>query len=324
VRYESWDSFRDAYTRDISHGGIFVHGMEAAPAFSKVLVVLQLPGDKEIQIGGEVVHSLTADQTADPDRVGVGIHFSELDQDTTDALERYISGLPEALPETDFHTRTTAQFDLKSIQEKIAERDGTPAWDDDSQVGASGLALLNLDDEIKMIEQGRDAGDPYRIIGVRPSTSIEVIRGVYDARRHALSEETVPAAVPPAVRTRVALARKHLDDAWTTLSDPPARARCDVTLRHLRPPNRTSAEREALRLELARRREEASPSERSAWAEATRFADKARESLNRKDPFAARNRLRMALLYDPYSPELHALAEEIEAAIAERMQRKPA
>ncbi len=97
VTFKSQEQFIQEYTKDISKGGIFVATEKPLPVNSRVELILSIPNlSREVKVIGEVVHTVTNDNTSEKtyERVaGMGIQFLEFEGDGQKALEVYFKSL---------------------------------------------------------------------------------------------------------------------------------------------------------------------------------------------------------------------------------------
>lgn len=91
--------FEKLYTKDISKGGVFILTDEPLEPFSKIEVVLKLKGEKSgLTLSGEVVHSISPEEAQDKGiTAGMGVQFSDLDDDKRQHIERFLSGMLDQL-----------------------------------------------------------------------------------------------------------------------------------------------------------------------------------------------------------------------------------
>jgi type IV pilus assembly protein PilZ len=100
VTFQSKEDFVQAYTKDISKGGIFVATDKPLPMESVIKLVLSLPNfSREIGVIGEVVHIFGSEQARllDHNRVsGMGVQFIEFEEDGQKVLEEYFNSLEKS------------------------------------------------------------------------------------------------------------------------------------------------------------------------------------------------------------------------------------
>jgi uncharacterized protein (TIGR02266 family) len=89
----SWAQFVKLYSKDISHGGIFVQTLDPPPLRTAVVVRLSLPaGGGVVELGGEVVQIVPAERASALGLVpGMGIQFGDLTPEMRQALEAVVA-----------------------------------------------------------------------------------------------------------------------------------------------------------------------------------------------------------------------------------------
>ncbi len=94
VNYQSVDSLFSEFARNINDGGIFVETDAPQPIGTNVELEFKLPGsDRPIEVVGNVVRSVRADQV-DPDGIaGMAIEFENLDADARQQINEIIQKL---------------------------------------------------------------------------------------------------------------------------------------------------------------------------------------------------------------------------------------
>ncbi len=101
VTFKSQEQFVQEYTKDISKGGIFIATEKPLPVNSRVELIISIPNlSGEIKVIGEVVHTVTNDNTSVKtyDRVaGMGIQFIEFEGDGQKRLEQYFQSLTQKM-----------------------------------------------------------------------------------------------------------------------------------------------------------------------------------------------------------------------------------
>jgi len=88
VRCDTWHSFVDLYTRNLSRGGLFLRTDHAATAGSAVTVDLCLPDGRTLKLHGEVVQVISVEEAAPGGRpAGMGVRFTHPDDEGSHQLE---------------------------------------------------------------------------------------------------------------------------------------------------------------------------------------------------------------------------------------------
>jgi len=94
VNYQTVDSLFSEFARNINDGGIFVETDNPQPIGTNVELAFKLPGsDQPIEVVGNVVRTIDADQV-EPDEVpGMAIEFENLGSDVRQKINEIIQKL---------------------------------------------------------------------------------------------------------------------------------------------------------------------------------------------------------------------------------------
>jgi type IV pilus assembly protein PilZ len=94
VNYQNVDSLFSEFARNINDGGIFIETDNPHPPGTSIELEFKLPGaDRPIEVVGNVVRTISADQ-ADPDGVaGMAIEFENLGSDARQQINEIIQKL---------------------------------------------------------------------------------------------------------------------------------------------------------------------------------------------------------------------------------------
>ena len=94
VNYQNVDSLFSEFARNINDGGIFVETDTPQPIGTNVELEFKLPGaDRPIQVVGNVVRAVTADQVEPDGIAGMAIEFENLDSDDRQQINEIIKKL---------------------------------------------------------------------------------------------------------------------------------------------------------------------------------------------------------------------------------------
>ncbi|HEX9813358.1 MAG TPA: TIGR02266 family protein [Myxococcota bacterium] len=94
VNYQTVDSLFSEFARNINDGGLFVETDTPQPIGTSVELEFKLPGaDRPIEVVGNVVRSIDADQAAPDGIPGMGIEFENLDSDVRQQVNEIIQKL---------------------------------------------------------------------------------------------------------------------------------------------------------------------------------------------------------------------------------------
>ncbi len=94
VNYQTVDSLFSEFARNINDGGIFVETEAPQPVGTSVELEFKLPGaDRPIEVVGNVVRSVGADQAEPDGAVGMAIEFENLGSDVRQQINEIIQKL---------------------------------------------------------------------------------------------------------------------------------------------------------------------------------------------------------------------------------------
>jgi type IV pilus assembly protein PilZ len=94
VNYQTVDSLFSEFARNINDGGIFIETDTPQPIGTNVELEFKLPGaDQPIEVIGNVVRSISADQIGSDGVAGMGIEFENLDSDVRQQINEVIQKL---------------------------------------------------------------------------------------------------------------------------------------------------------------------------------------------------------------------------------------
>jgi type IV pilus assembly protein PilZ len=94
VNYQTVDSLFSEFARNINDGGLFVETDSPQPIGTSVELEFKLPGaDRPIEVIGNVVRSIDAEQAAPDDVPGMGIEFENLDSDLRQEINEIVKRL---------------------------------------------------------------------------------------------------------------------------------------------------------------------------------------------------------------------------------------
>lgn len=94
VNYQTVDSLFSEFARNINDGGIFVETDAPQPIGTNVELEFKLPGaERPIEVIGNVVRSVGADQVGSDEVSGMAIEFENLDSDGRQLINEIIQKL---------------------------------------------------------------------------------------------------------------------------------------------------------------------------------------------------------------------------------------
>lgn len=109
---------REVWLRDISKGGLYVEMNEAPPPGTRLIVHIDTPAGP-LQLNAAVVHVVDASRAARFGMApGAGLAFTDLDQETKDAIRDYVDGAADAL-EVPVRTIGDGPKDLEEVVEQV-------------------------------------------------------------------------------------------------------------------------------------------------------------------------------------------------------------
>jgi type IV pilus assembly protein PilZ len=94
VNYQTVDSLFSEFARNINDGGVFVETDAPQPVGTNVELEFKLPGaDRPIEVVGNVVRSVSADQVESNGITGMAIEFENLGADARQQINEIIQKL---------------------------------------------------------------------------------------------------------------------------------------------------------------------------------------------------------------------------------------
>ncbi len=94
VNYQTVDSLFSEFARNINDGGIFIETDSPQPIGTNVELKFKLPGaDRPIEVVGNVVRSVSADQVDSDGVAGMAIEFENLGSDARQQINEIIQKL---------------------------------------------------------------------------------------------------------------------------------------------------------------------------------------------------------------------------------------
>ena len=94
VNYQTVDSLFSEFARNINDGGIFVETDDPQPVGTSVELEFKLPGaDRPIEVVGNVVRTVSADQVESVGVAGMAIEFENLGSDVSQQINEIIQKL---------------------------------------------------------------------------------------------------------------------------------------------------------------------------------------------------------------------------------------
>jgi uncharacterized protein (TIGR02266 family) len=147
VTYKTIDRFKEEYTDNISHGGIFIKSTRPLPIHSKVKVTLTIPDIEEpVAISSEVVRRITEEEGKKSGLVpGFALQFLDFDEKKKN-LDDFIKSLPEA--EADVGR---AVIHLGEPPEEAGEEAESEEPEDDEKHEIAALRIKKMSMNEKMI-----------------------------------------------------------------------------------------------------------------------------------------------------------------------------
>ena len=94
LNFKDGHAFIEAYTGNISNGGLFIKTAKPLKQGEQFLLKLQLPGLPEpMKIKSEVAWAKTQTEGKDKAPAGMGVRFCEVDQKDREIINQYLEGL---------------------------------------------------------------------------------------------------------------------------------------------------------------------------------------------------------------------------------------
>jgi Tfp pilus assembly protein PilZ len=172
VRFREGKDFTAVWQRDLSHGGIFLRTNRLRPLRSTLIIVLCMPDGSDIEIRGEVVHVVKAEEASAQNPMGIAVQLTALDEKMRKRLEAYL---------VDLKRRT-----LEPQSEPLITPPPVVAPLPDDKSLLRRVCWL-LADGNRVSERAIEA-----VCGLPRDASLEARRAVLDRLRHLLSPEQPP------------------------------------------------------------------------------------------------------------------------------------
>jgi len=94
VNYQNVDSLFSEFARNINDGGIFIETDNPQPPGTNIELEFKLPGaDRPIEVVGNVVRTIDADQVEPDEVAGMAIEFENLNSDIRQQINEIIQKL---------------------------------------------------------------------------------------------------------------------------------------------------------------------------------------------------------------------------------------
>lgn len=257
----------DMYLKDISRGGLFVETEQVFALRSRIEITLEVAKGGALALEGEVVHVVSKEQAAAWGcAAGIGVQFSNLDEDKRDRLESYLDGVRARLDQE----LGDAPFDTHIVDQ---------------------------------VERGGRRGDLYAVLGIDLKADDIEIEVAAEMRNQALGTLLARTDVTPQLRSRIAGAKNAAERAAAMLRDPVKRAGYLFRSSNLAPEQLADliARWPAVRTEVERQWEQAFPVNAE---ESRRLARLAHQAAEKKDLDGAHKTAALALKKNPFLFEL--------------------
>ena len=98
LRLATWQQFETLHARDISSGGMFVRTSAAFTVGARLELKLVLPDRREVSLGAEVVHVISAAREVAGAMPGIGVRFLPMDEAAGAALEEIVAHARAQVP----------------------------------------------------------------------------------------------------------------------------------------------------------------------------------------------------------------------------------
>lgn len=251
VEIASWNELVALYTKDISHGGMFVGTDEPPARDTQVAVRVRLPGEAgTLALEGVVVHVVTAAQAgAMGCAAGFGIQFTNLTRERRSALQRLVEHAKEVAAERSI-AEPRVPPELGSTRTRAAPPPSTPPSARASRPSRSELAARS--EQLAAGLKRRDATAASPAHDEHRAVVEEALRLVAD-KHYSAAIERLELALQraPEPRLRVLLCMVQARQALIERDFPRARAHYETVL-ELQPGHEV-AKRELLMLTALRR-----------------------------------------------------------------------
>jgi len=257
----------DLYLKDISRGGLFIETEQVFVLRSRIEITLEVEKGGALTLEGEVVHVVSKEQAAAwgcP--AGIGVQFSNLDDDKRDRLESYLDGVRARLDQE----LGDAPFDTQIVDQ---------------------------------VERGNRKGDLYAVLGIDLKADDIEIEVAAEMRIQALVTLLARTDVTPQLRSRIAAAKNAAERAASMLRDPVKRGGYLFRSSNLSPEQLADliARWPGVRAEVQRQWEQTFPVNAD---ESRRLAKLAQQTAASKDLDGARKTAALAIKKNPFLFEL--------------------
>lgn len=165
VRCSDWGAFLDLYTKDISHGGLFIETTSPLPVFTKLKVRLVVAEESALVLAGDVVHVVAADPAkAGSAKPGMGVQLSPLSVEEKQVLKDLVRLARKRTGLSPLETNTDTYPGLVMLGTGLGSRNMDPKQ-----------LLAMLREQLTWFRQ-RDA---FSALGLTPPVTIAAARKVY-------------------------------------------------------------------------------------------------------------------------------------------------
>jgi uncharacterized protein (TIGR02266 family) len=206
VSCDTWADFVDLYTKDISHGGMFIQSTSAPPLYSKVTVVLKLPGEvAELMLPAEVVHIVAAERrSGSNEKQGFGVHLGDLDDETRRAVEALVQHAQDQADEEE-----GGGFLLEAVHDLSSGVATEMASGDEYQL------IMELREELATFKEL----DDFDVLGLQGTESVNDVRTAFFQTTKQWHPDKYQRAGPE-VRSLATQIFIRIKEAYQNLSNP--------------------------------------------------------------------------------------------------------
>ncbi len=173
VIYKTIDRFKEEYTENISHGGIFIKSSRPLPLHSRVNVLLTIPQwDEPIAVTSEVVRRvLESDAKESGLTPGFALQFLDFDEKKK-ALDEFIKNAADTNAES-----ASAVIQLgDSHQEEVEEESDEPVDDGKSELTAEKVRKMTMNEKMILAPKANKLERMALLKDLNPSVARLIIR----------------------------------------------------------------------------------------------------------------------------------------------------
>lgn len=175
VIYKTINRFKEEYTENISHGGIFIKSTRPLPMHSRVNVSLTIPEREEpIAMSSEVVRRITEEEAKNSGIIpGFALQFLDFDEKKKD-LDGFIESLPETKTDIDRAVIHLGESPEEEAEEKAESEE--PVDDEKQEIAASRIKKMSMNEKMILAPKADRVERMALLKDLNPSVARLIIR----------------------------------------------------------------------------------------------------------------------------------------------------